>query len=278
MIRIACLLLLFVCSVSATDLKVMSFNLRFASDKQPHAWPDRRPLVKQLLKLKDPDIIGTQEGLFAQLKHIAEDSPKYGWLGLGREGGSRGEFMAIYYRKDRFEVLEFDHFWLSDTPNVIASTTWGNQVKRMVTWARFLDRKSGETFYFVNTHFDHQVQASREKSAELIVNKLGAFNQNLPLILLGDFNVPGRSNVVYDTLVNGLGLQDARVVSKSVSGDRINTFHNYKGIIENGVHIDWILFRASGWTAKKFEVITHGKGTNYPSDHFPITAEFKIGG
>ncbi len=71
--------------------------------------------------------------------------------------------MAIYYRRARLEPLEFDHFWLSDTPDRIGSTSWGNTNRRMVTWVRFKDRESAQEFYFLNTHFDHQVQAAREK-------------------------------------------------------------------------------------------------------------------
>jgi hypothetical protein len=85
----------------------------------------------------------------------------------------RGEFMAIFYRRNRFEPLEYEHFWLSDTPDVIASSTWGNGVRRMVTWAKFRDRTTGREFYFWNTHLDHEVQFAREKSAELIRQRIG---------------------------------------------------------------------------------------------------------
>lgn len=94
-----------------------------------------------MIKKQAPDLIGTQEGVYAQLKDIATDLPAYEWIGLGRDGGSRGEFMAVFYRKDRFEPLKYDHFWLSDTPSVVASTTWGDTNRRMVTWFRFKDRK-----------------------------------------------------------------------------------------------------------------------------------------
>src|SRR5687768_5268874 len=135
---------------TATKLCVMTFNLRYASDKQPHAWPTRRPIMAECIRNSSPDLIGTQEGLFQQLKDIAADLPAYSWIGLGRDGGSRGEFMAVFYKKDRFEPLEFDHFWLSDTPTVMGSTTWGNTNRRMVTWVRFKDLQTNKQFYFFN--------------------------------------------------------------------------------------------------------------------------------
>ena len=106
----------------------MTYNLKFASTNPPNAWPVRRPLMREVIRQIAPDVIGTQEGLYEQLKDIAADLPEYDWIGLGREGGSRGEFMAVFYRKARFEPLAFDHFWLSGTPEVIGSEYVGRQV------------------------------------------------------------------------------------------------------------------------------------------------------
>ncbi len=118
------------------ELRVMTFNLRFASLQKPNAWPDRRPVMRHLIDQEAPDIMGTQEGLYAQLRDLAADLPAYEWIGLGRAGGSRDEHCAIFFRRDRFEPVGFDHFWLSDTPNVIGSITWGHTYIRMVTWVR----------------------------------------------------------------------------------------------------------------------------------------------
>lgn len=130
------------------SLCVMTFNLRHASPKPPNSWPERRPVMRNCIRTIAPDLIGTQEGLYSQLKDLSADLPEYEWIGLGREGGSRGEFMAVFYRRDRFERMAFDHFWLSDTPDVVGSSTWGNSNRRMVTWVRFRERSTGREFYF----------------------------------------------------------------------------------------------------------------------------------
>src|SRR5688500_5339888 len=90
----------------AAPLCVMTFNLRYASDRPPNAWPQRRPVMKECIASVKPDLIGTQEGVYPQLKELSSDLPEYAWIGLGRDGGSRGEFMAIFYRRARFEPLE----------------------------------------------------------------------------------------------------------------------------------------------------------------------------
>ena len=61
-----------------------------------------------------PDLIGTQEGLYEQLKDLASDLPDYEWIGLAAKGGVVGEFMAVFYLRLRFEPLGYDDFWLSD--------------------------------------------------------------------------------------------------------------------------------------------------------------------
>lgn len=179
----------------------MTFNLRYASSKPPNAWPQRRPVMRECLEQAGPDLIGTQEGLYQQIKDLTHDLPQYAWIGLGRDGGTRGEFMAVFYRKERFEPIEYDHFWLSDTPSVIASATWGNSNRRTVTWVKFLDRQTQRQFYFFNTHLDHQVQGAREKSAPLIHERIDALRPSLPIVLTGDFNAVAGKNKAYDILV-----------------------------------------------------------------------------
>src|SRR4051794_17307076 len=73
-------------SGSPTALRVMTFNLRYASTKQPNAWPDRRPVLRDCVRQVAPDLMGTQEGLYSQLKDIAADLPEYTWIGTGRDG------------------------------------------------------------------------------------------------------------------------------------------------------------------------------------------------
>jgi endonuclease/exonuclease/phosphatase family metal-dependent hydrolase len=256
-------------------LKVMSFNLRFASPNPPHSWPQRRPVMSESLRVSSPDLIGTQEGVYYQLRDIADDRPEYDWIGIGRDGGSRGEFMAVFYRKERLEPLEFDHFWLSDTPHVVGSTTWGNTNIRMVTWVRFRDKLTDQEFYFWNTHLDHQVQIAREKAAALILERANALKTTLPILLVGDFNAAARANKAYDILLEG-GFTDTWF-SAAQRGTDVATFHGYKPPTPNGPHIDWILSRGAV-TAHQSEVITFEKDGQQPSDHFPVMATLSFSG
>lgn len=256
-------------------LCVMTFNLRYASQSRPNSWPERRPVMKACIEKYLPDLIGTQEGLYQQLKDIACDLPQYTWLGTGRDGGSRGEFMAIFYRPDRFEPLEYDHFWLSDTPNVIASSTWGNTCRRMVTWIRFRDKRTNNELYFWNTHLDHEVQLAREKGAALIRERVSSLRTSLPVILVGDFNATAGANKAYDILVGSGLFQDLWVVAGERRNEGINTFHGFTGPKQGGVRIDWILGRGIAEVITA-ETVTFSQDGQFPSDHFPVVVWVKL--
>jgi len=253
-------------------LRVMTYNLRYASMKGSEAWPDRRPAMKALLKQQSPDIMGTQEGVYHQLRDLAADLPEYDWIGTGRDGGSRGEFMAIYYRRERFEPLAYDHFWLSDTPEVIASSTWGNTNRRMVTSVRFKDRRSDKVFHLWNTHLDHALQPAREKAAELIKTRLAKMPSNEPVILMGDFNAEATRNPVYDTLTQGIGFTDSWFAAAQRKNETLNSFNGFAKPVFNSARIDWILYRGDAEVTSAEVVVDGSPEGRQPSDHHPVLA------
>jgi endonuclease/exonuclease/phosphatase family metal-dependent hydrolase len=258
-------------------LCVMTYNLRYASSTPPNAWPVRRPLMRELIQNVAPDVLGTQEGLYGQLKDLASDLPEFEWIGLGREGGSRGEFMAVFYRKSRLEPVAFDHFWLSDTPEVIGSTTWGTSIRRMVTWVRFFDRQTRKEFYFWNTHFDNLIQGAREKSARLVRERVAALDTKLPVLLTGDFNAAAGTNEAYKILTGEKFFVDTWTTARERQGEGIATFNDFKAIRPNGPRIDWILARGDVGV-ERIEIVTFQRDGQFPSDHFPVVAWLRLDG
>ncbi|MGA4843491.1 endonuclease/exonuclease/phosphatase family protein [Streptomyces sp. G45] len=255
-------------------LEVMSFNLRYASDIPPNSWPERRPVTRELLRRARPHVIGTQEGLYHQVRDIAEDlGQHYAWIGTGRAGGSRDEFMAVFYDTRRLTPVAYDHFWLSDTPDVVGSNTWGGGSIRMVTWVRFLDRRTDRELYVLNTHLDNASQYARSRAAHLISDRLSALDRTLPKIVTGDFNVAAHKNPVYDTMLKA-GLVDTWDAADE-RGKPYATFHGYKPLVPDGDRIDWIL--ASPTARVHAAVINtfslHGQ---FPSDHLPVQASLTL--
>jgi endonuclease/exonuclease/phosphatase family metal-dependent hydrolase len=252
-------------------LRAMTFNLRYAADTEPNSWAVRRPVMRELLHREAPHLLGTQEGLYGQLRDIAEGlGSRYAWLGTGRAGGGRDEFMAVFYDVRRLAPVEYDHFWLSDSPYLIGSATWGNTVIRMVTWIRFRDLRTEGEFYALNTHLDHANQYSRERSATLITDRLRGLDPRLPRIVTGDFNVAAHKNPVHAAMLERGALVDSWDAADERSA-LYGTFHGYRPPVPDGDRIDWLLTSA-GVRTRYASVNTFARDGQFPSDHLPVQA------
>ncbi|PKM09391.1 MAG: endonuclease [Gammaproteobacteria bacterium HGW-Gammaproteobacteria-4] len=265
-----CLLMLGVAGPGAAAddaLRVMTFNVRVPADTDMNAWVHRREQLVRVIAAEHPDVLGTQELTGEQGEYIAAHLPGYAWFGKDRDGGTNGEHMGVFYRTDRLQVLRSGDFWLSDTPDVPGSKTWGQPFPRMVTWARFRLRDGGGTFDFFNTHFPYRDQDVRARmlSADAIMQRIGRLPSTARVILAGDFN-SGPDTPVYAKLTRAL--DDAWAMAASRSGPA-ETFHNFTGNPDR--RIDWILTR--GFATRAARTIATHDGARYPSDHFPVVAE-----
>jgi len=270
------------------DLLVMSFNIRYgAANDGENNWDKRKDLACDVVRRQAPDVVGLQEALRSQIDDMRAALPEYGEIGVAREDGqTKGEYSAILYRKDRFDVNESGTFWLSDTPEVPGSITWGNACTRVCTWARFLPKSSGQPFYMFNTHLDHISQLSREKGIALIMSRLSSRKYPDPVVLTGDFN-SGENNAVVrylrgerqlEVVGNGLSqnplplVDTFRLLHKDASD--VGTAHGFKGG-RAGNKIDYI-FVQSGAEVLQAEILHDNKDNRYPSDHFPLTAAIRF--
>ena len=250
----------------ADPLRVMTFNVRLPADDGANDWPHRRDLFVETIREAHPDVFGTQELHQEQGDYIIAHLPKYNWFGTDRRGGHDDEHMGIFYRRDRLKLLDLGNFWLSDTPGVPGSNTWGHPYPRMVTWGLFERKADGKRFYMYNTHLPYKAEDedARTKGAELILSRIKALPPGVPFVLTGDFNTSPDSEThhILTTM-----LTDAREAVADPKGPA-ETFHNFTGTPEG--RIDWILSR--GFDALGEQTITTHRGSHYPSDHFPVMA------
>lgn len=249
-------------------LRVMTFNVRLPlAQDGANAWEQRRELAARTIKAERPDIIGTQELHKVQGDFLLEKLPGYAWFGMGRRGGHDDEHMGIFYRRDRMRVVALGNFWLSDTPSVPGSISWGHPYPRMVTWGLF-ETPKGSRFYVANTHFPYRPEDedARLKAAAQIAGWIGTLPAGVPLILTGDFNASPDSP---EHALLTQGLADAWISAPARKGPDA-TFHTFTGT-PDGRRIDWILLR--GFGAKSVRTVTTNENGRYPSDHFPVVGE-----
>ena len=179
---------------NAQTIRVGSFNLRYDNPADSlNNWQYRKNAIASFIQFQDFQILGTQEGLQHQLDQLQERLPDYAYIGVGRDDGKNaGEHSAIFYNKDRFQVLDKGDFWLSQDTSQ-PNKGWDAVLPRICSWGKFKDKETGLVFYFFNTHFDHVGTVARKESAKLIPEKIKAIANGKPTILTGDFNVDQHS-------------------------------------------------------------------------------------
>ncbi|WP_020475720.1 endonuclease/exonuclease/phosphatase family protein [Zavarzinella formosa] len=259
------------------DIKVMSFNVRYGTAKDgDNHWDKRKDFLADTVKAFGPDLLGTQETLGFQRDFLAEKLTGYEFMGLGRDDGKeKGEMMAIYWKKDRFEKTDGGHFWLSETPEKAGSKSWDTSLPRMATWVRLKDKTGGKPILWVNTHFDHIGKVARVESAKLIRARLATLGKDCSLIVTGDFN-SGEGSDPYKALFD---LRD-KAESPVLDSYRIahpkrepneGTTTPFKPGPNKGSRIDWIGV-SRDWKVAASSIDYTERDGRTPSDHFPVTA------
>ncbi|MEX0929096.1 MAG: endonuclease/exonuclease/phosphatase family protein [Balneolales bacterium] len=256
---------------------IMSYNIRYnTSGDGINAWPHRKDNVAEMIGIKyQAGIAGLQEALKGQIDDLQDLLPEYAWVGAGRDDGEEsGEFSPIFYRPDRYNLLEHDTFWLSETPEVPGSMSWDTAITRVVTWAKFQVKDTDKEFYFFNTHFDHRGQQARLESARLLADRVSEIPDNIPVIITGDFNTRETTDV-YAVMVDLPNLYDARYVSETDHEGPTSTSNNWVELRGPESRIDYIFVR-EGIRVLNHRFPDDRYDGRFPSDHLPVVAEIEL--
>ena len=256
-------------------LMTMTFNIRYGTAKDgENAWPLRREFLIDVMREQAADVVGLQEALDFQIDEIIAALPMYGVIGVGRDDGARkGEYTAILFRRERFQVSDAGTFWFSDTPDVIASKSWGNRITRICTWARLVDR-DGRGFWFYNVHLDHESQPSRERSAALLRKRIDERRlPGEPAIVTGDFNAGEQNPAMASMKAGGLFVDTFRV--KHPDEKTVGTANSFDPARIQGEKIDYI-FVPAGTEVMRADILRTTRNGRVPSDHFPVVAHIRL--
>ena len=267
--------LLITASLLAQDLQVMTFNIRLNTTSDSlNAWPYRKDNLASQVLFHDIHLLGVQEALHNQMVDLKERLPRYRYIGVGRDDGKeKGEYSAIFYDTARLQVLQSNTFWLSLTPEVPGSKSWDAAITRIVSWARFRDKKTGKIFYAFNTHFDHIGKEARRESAKLLLQRVADIAGKTPAIITGDFNATPDDEpirVVTDKN-NPLHLVNAKEVSVTPHYGPTGTFTGFAPKERDDKPIDYIFLKGP-WKVKKHATLSQTWGGRFASDHFAVMA------
>lgn len=272
---IGLILILLPVSLFAQQMNIISFNIRYNNPGDgENAWINRKDMVAGLLQFHDPDMFGLQEALHGQILEIEEELPEYKWFGVGRDDGDKaGEFCPVFYRPDKFILLEKGNFWLSETPQK-PSLGWDAAIKRIVTWGKFQSKVTGKHFIVFNTHFDHVGVEARKNSAKLIRSRIEEMTDgvNLPVIVTGDFNLTPDEQPIQ--LLKEY-LSDSREITEEPPYGPNGTFSGFDFNADLTRRIDYIFVKGE-LKVLEYAALSDSKDQRYPSDHLPVFARVQL--
>lgn len=260
-------------------IKVMTFNVlcSFCKPVEYGTWKERVPYIQDVFARHKPDLIGVQELVNAkeveQFKELLGDVEAV----FFQKGSMAHPDSAVFYRTDRFELIESGVYWLSPTPDKPFSTGFIKKmhIARCVVWAIFKDLEGGGRFYFASTHFDPN-RPNQSHSAPLVLERAAQRAADLPIIITGDFNSNPDSKA-YTILTQGLGdgfrlvdTYDLSPKKRIVTNKTPEPAYNAPGRIDHVFIGGKATWHVRDWAV---DMYVYGPSKRYPSDHFAIVVE-----
>jgi endonuclease/exonuclease/phosphatase family metal-dependent hydrolase len=269
------LLVLFLSLISCNDgieLDVISLNIRYDNPSDgENIWQKRKDIVVDFLEGERADIFGLQEALINQYTYIDSLLVDYKSVAAGRDDGkTSGEMSPVFYKSKRFEALDSDTFWLSETPGTPGSKGWGAVLPRIVTWVKLYDKRSKEEFYFFNTHFSHMSDSARTMSAKVLSSKVLEIAGDHFFVISGDFNMMPGSDAYAEICAeqeDRIAIRDTYTLSSDPLGP-LFTFNRFAPDL-SVIRIDYV-FARDGLSVYKYETHEILRDGVYISDHWPV--------
>ena len=256
------------------ELTVMTLNMRYDNPEDgANNWRFRRERIAELIRSEAVDLLGTQEVLANQFDDLQALLPGYRAVGVGREDGARaGEFNAVFFRSDRFELLDSGVFWLSENPETPGSKGWDGACERLATWTVLRDKSGGELL-FINTHLDHIGEQARREGVALLLRRIETLRAGRPVILTGDFNAEPSSPVIA-RIVADSALRSAWDTAPIRSGSAWS-FSDFGQLPEEERPLIDYVFYCGGLEVVSCSILPDTLGGGYLSDHAPVEARLK---
>jgi endonuclease/exonuclease/phosphatase family metal-dependent hydrolase len=254
---------------SSEAVRIMSFNVRCRDDKAGSVH-NRSKIVTAIIDQYAPDSFGVQEATGKWMDILSENlGEKYAFVGEARdESGYDSELSAVFYLKDKYNLIDEGTIWLSETPEVKYTKSFDSACHRVASWAVLENKETGERYTHLNTHLDHVLEETRTAQIGVFIDKLTELQKDGNVVCTGDFNTEPTSEAYAKMLQV---TNDTQSVAETT--DSGLTFHNY-GTIAEGTSgpIDYI-FAPKDVKVENYKIIRNTAKDMYPSDHYPIIAD-----
>lgn len=271
-----------VAEAAPNTLRVGTLNVHYtilSRDSGPWSvgdWNRRKGPLDMAFKAMQSDVVAFQE-----MESFAFDAGRDTNLGLDWLIQQNPDFTAaatgdpevfpttqpIFYRTNRVRLLDQGWFFFSDTPDVIYARTYNGGWSAFATWAQLEDRTTRAKFRVVNIHTDYASKSNRLKSAELVAQRITPWVEaGENVFVVGDFNARRGD----DTLAI---VERAGITFPKIQG---STYHFNRGLNLFGA-IDHLGHTPTIALVGQPVVIRQKFGGEWPTDHYPVLGDFKVG-
>jgi endonuclease/exonuclease/phosphatase family metal-dependent hydrolase len=256
--------------------RILSCNVRVdvpQDAKTGDSWAERKEFCADVIHAQKADLIGLQEAQAAHFDYLKSRMPEYDTYALSHATDYFHPIDAIFFLRDRYQMISCGGFWLSETPHIAASKGWDTMNPRLCNWVHLKERSSGKEFRYWNTHLDHRGQQAREHGALMISQAAAVLPKDFPQLLSGDMNAAPNNPAIKN--YKDAGWIDTYV---AVNGAKETgpTAHGFRGPKTESKHkIDWIFCRGPVKPLAS-KIIRDSRNGHYPSDHYFIFADVEI--
>lgn len=266
-----------------SKIKVMTFNLRVEAPSVDgiNNLPNRKGRIMETIETEAPDLIGFQEARDTTRAWLRDSLSDYVVVGCGRYKNYRGESAPLAFRKDKFEMVSMETFWLSCTPKIPESRYEGSDQSgcpRIATAVVLKPLQSDELLLFINTHTDHEGAVSRMLASAQILEY--ASQKDLNTVITGDFNAfPDSAEIKMMTSSEAFPLTDCTSKIKGTfhAFGKLKTDQYYIDKFPDGaVKIDYVFTNLPTDVDESYAVEDIPVDGIYISDHQPVVAFVKV--
>ncbi|MFT4660051.1 MAG: endonuclease/exonuclease/phosphatase family metal-dependent hydrolase [Patiriisocius sp.] len=258
---------------SEKSITAMTYNIRFdIPGDENYNWDERRNMISQTISSNSPDVMGVQEAYYNQIKWLEDELKVYEWYAVGGEDGEfRGEYCAIFFQKEKYELLDSGTYWLAEDDAKPGSLAWDSEEPSVMTCVKLKMKSNGETIFVFNTRLGETDKAKIEGSKKLL-EKIGEIAKNNSFILTGDFNSEPEHKSI-------------QLIKEHCKEAKASCFINasdldYTLIFDdngNKVHKrqDYVFF-SDNFPVNSYEVLNNTFNKKYPSDHLPVLCRLRL--
>lgn len=258
-----------------STVKIVTYNLRGVwlwTKEGINSFAFRAGLVYNKISREKPDVIAFQEVVPTHLDVLQKLLPEYEFYGHYRNSDYTGEGLYTAIRKESFQLIAYESFWLSPTPFVSGSRFEDqSDCPRICIVTTVRHRQSGKMLRLYNIHLDHISDTARVEGIQCVLAQMERINETTfaaPTFILGDYNARPESETIQ------FCLEHRDPVIKDITSHIENTCHDYGKQI---MKIDYIFVSEDIVKAvEKVDIWDTCFNGIYLSDHYPVYADIDL--